>query len=61
MYWRKNRWVAVGRVRELYLYPLKGGQALSVPELECGPRGPRRDNILDRGFMIGTDDVRTEW
>ena len=48
----------VGQVTQLYLFPLKGGQALSVPELECGHRGPRRGDILDRGFMIGTDDVR---
>ena len=57
LYWRKTRWVRVGRVTQLYLFPLKGGQALSVPELECGDRGPRRGDILDRGFMIGTDDV----
>ena len=47
----------VGEVTQLYLFPLKGGQALSVQELECGVRGPRRGDILDRGFMIGTDDV----
>ena len=58
LYWRKTRWVRVGEVTELYLFPLKGGQALSVQELECGVRGPRRGDILDRGFMIGTDDVR---
>ena len=57
LYWRKTRWVRVGQVTELYLFPLKGGQALSVQELECGVRGPRRGDILDRGFMIGTDDV----
>ena len=57
LYWRKTRWVRVGRVTELYLYPLKGGQALPTPELECGVRGPRREDILDRGFMIGTEDV----
>ena len=58
LYWRKTRWVQVGQVTELLLFPLKGGQALPVPELECGERGPRSEHILDRGFMIGTEDVR---
>ena len=58
LYWRKTRWVRVGQVTELLLFPLKGGQALPVSELECGVRGPRRGHILDRGFMIGTEEVR---
>ena len=61
LYWRKTRWVQVGQVTELLLFPLKGGRALPVPELECGERGPRSEHILDRGFMIGTEDVRMLW
>ena len=61
LYWRKTRWVRVGQVTELLLFPLKGGQALPVSELECGVRGPRRGHILDRGFMIGTEEVRILW
>ena len=46
LYWRKTRWVRVGEVTQLYLFPLKGGQALSVQQLECGVRGLRRGDIL---------------
>ena len=57
LYWRKYRWVKVGTVEELYLYPLKAGAALPVPDFDCFVLGPRHENILDRGFIVGTVEV----
>ena len=57
LYWRKSRWVKVGIVEELYLYPLKAGAALPVPDFDCFVLGPRHENILDRGFIVGTVEV----
>ena len=48
----------MGVVQELLIYPLKGARALAVDHIECGERGPSTAGILDRGFMIGTTDVR---
>ena len=59
LWWRKNRWVKVGEVEELFIYPLKGGKIVSVDEMYCGYLGPQTDHILDRGFMIGKKDVRS--
>ena len=56
--WRRGRWTRVGVVQELLIYPLKGARALAVDHIECGERGPSTAGILDRGFMIGTTDVR---
>ena len=56
--WRRSRWTRVGEVQELLLYPLKGARALAVDHIQCGERGPSTGGILDRGFMIGTTDVR---
>ena len=56
--WRRSRWTRVGVVQELLIYPLKGARALAVDHIECGERGPSTAGILDRGFMIGTTDVR---
>ena len=56
--WRRGRWRRVGVVQELLIYPLKGARALAVDHIECGERGPSTAGILDRGFMIGTTDVR---
>ena len=58
LYWRKSRWVKVGTVEELYLYPLKAGAALPVPDFDCFALGPRHENILDRGFIVGTIEVK---
>ena len=55
--WKKFRWVKVGKVEELYLYPLKAGAALTVPDFDCFVLGPRHENILDRGFIVGTVEV----
>ena len=57
LYWRKHRWIRVGEVDQLFLFPLKGGRLVSVSELECGVLGPRSDHLLDRGFMIGKKNV----
>ena len=57
LYWRKNRWIRVGNVDELFIYPLKGGRGESVNHLECSVLSPRNGPYLDRGFMIGTDEV----
>ena len=58
VYWRKNRWVKVGQVEQIFIHPLKGGRGLSVPDLECKILGPRRDCVLDRGFIVGSTQVR---
>ena len=58
LYWRKHRWVKIGKVEELYLYPLKAGAALSVEDFDCFVLGPRHENILDRGFIVGTIEVQ---
>ena len=60
LYWRRNRWVKVGTVEELYLYPLKAGAALPVPDFDCYVLGPRHGNILDRGFIVGTIEVHVK-
>ena len=60
-YWRRNRWVKVGTVEELYLYPLKAGAALPVPDFDCFVLGPRHENILDRGFIVGTIEVQEKF
>ena len=52
VYCRSYRWVEVGRVSRLYLYPLKSGQALSVEEVECGLLAPGLGDLQDRGFMV---------
>mgnify|MGYP003343567317 CR=1 FL=1 len=57
LWWRKNRWIKVGRVEDLFIYPLKGGKIVPLEEMYCGFMGPQTDHILDRGFMIGKKDV----
>ena len=51
---RRYRWVRVGEVSQLYLYPLKSGKALSVEEMECGLLAPSLGEVQDRGFMVVT-------
>ena len=58
VYCRSYRWVEVGEVTQLYLYPLKSGQALSVPEVECGLLAPGLGDLQDRGFMVVTSQGR---
>ena len=57
LWWRKNRWVKVGEVEELFIYPLKGGKIVALNEMYCGYLGPQTEHILDRGFMIGKKNV----
>ena len=54
LYCKRYRWVKVGEVAELYLYPLKSGKALSVREMECGLLAPSLGEVQDRGFMVVT-------
>ena len=58
VYCRSYRWVEVGEVTELYLYPLKSGKALSVTEVECGLLAPGLGDLQDRGFMLVTSQGR---
>ena len=58
LYWRKNRWIQVGHVDDLFIYPLKGGRGISVNNLDCQVLCARKGPYRDRGFMIGTGKVR---
>ena len=51
-WWRRWRWVEVGRVSQIWLYPLKSGRGWEVGEAECGPRGLEVDGVGDRRFMV---------
>ena len=55
--WRKNRWIKVGQVDELIVYPLKGGQGVTVDELDCRDLCARAGDIIDRGFILSTPQV----
>merc|ERR1712241_1022480 len=49
---KKRRWVLVGHVQNLYIFPLKSGAALETDRLEFESMGPKLDRMIDRGFAV---------
>ena len=47
-WWSRRRWVEVGWVEQIWIYPLKSGRGIQVQEAECGPRGLTVDGVGDR-------------
>ena len=58
VYCKSYRWVEVGEVTQLYLFPLKSGKALSVEEVDCGLLAPSLGHLQDRGFMVVSAEGR---
>jgi len=48
-----ERWVKVGTVSEMYIYPIKSCRAMAVPEAEAAPLGLKvSEHVRDRVFMV---------
>ena len=48
----KTKWVKVGMIDKLYVYPLKGGKAKEIYSADFGWLGLKAGYFLDRSFML---------
>jgi len=49
---KKENWVKVGTLDEIFIFPFKGGKAISVPTAFMSFIGARAGPFLDRAFMV---------
>jgi len=49
---KKSKWVHVGYLDEIFIYPIKGGKGKSVTSAYLGPLGLKSGLLRDREFMI---------
>ncbi len=49
---RKQKWIKVGHVDKLYVYPMKSGRAKDVPMADFAPMGITSGPFVDRSFMV---------
>ncbi|XP_030745524.1 mitochondrial amidoxime reducing component 2-like isoform X2 [Sitophilus oryzae] len=64
-----NEWIEVGKLKGIFLYPLKSGKGLQSTRVFCGPKGIREiekgynvTSLKDRSFLLYTSkdrEVRT--
>jgi len=48
----EQRWVQVGTISELFIFPIKSFKGRSVQELECLSMGPKSGEYYDRRFVV---------
>merc|ERR1719186_2217142 len=56
---KRKRWVKVGHVEELYIFPLKSGAAVESDVLKFESMGPRLGEMIDRGFAVANSGTYT--
>jgi len=56
---KRKRWVKVGYVDRLYIFPLKSGMAIESDVLDFESMGPRLNNMIDRGFAVANANTYT--
>jgi len=54
--WHQYRWVEVGRISEIWIYPIKSCKGISVEEAECLGLGLKNGEYFDRRFCIADVD-----
>lgn len=47
-----EKWEAVGKVTELYIYPLKSGRRLAVNDVECMQAGFKQTKVDEETYRI---------
>jgi len=58
---KRKRWVKVGHVESLYIFPLKSGAVIESEILKFESMGPKLGEMIDRGFAVanaGTYSVK---
>ena len=58
---KQKRWVKVGKVENLYIFPLKSGAPIESNKMKFASMGPKLNGLIDRGFAVanvGTYTVR---
>jgi len=58
---KQKRWVKVGKVENLFIFPLKSGAPIESDQLRFESMGPKLEGLIDRGFAVanvGTYTVR---
>jgi len=48
----RNSWNQIGVLKSIYLHPLKSGQSLKLDSIDCSTRGPSKDGVFDRQFVL---------
>eukprot|EP00091_Calanus_sinicus_P012022 TRINITY_DN27126_c0_g1_i1.p1 TRINITY_DN27126_c0_g1~~TRINITY_DN27126_c0_g1_i1.p1 ORF type:complete len:122 (-),score=20.48 TRINITY_DN27126_c0_g1_i1:95-460(-) len=56
---KRKRWVKVGQVESLYIFPLKSGAAIESDELKFQSMGPKTGEMIDRGFAVANAGTYT--
>ncbi len=54
----REKWVKVGTVDKLFIYPFKGGKHIEIPMGDFGPMGLKAGVFSDRVFMIINEQNR---
>lgn len=54
--WKKNQppttWEEVGKVTQLYIYPLKSGKRMPLEQVECTKYGPRQTSTSNHVYQL---------
>ena len=56
---KRKRWVLVGHVEKLYIFPLKSGAVIESDILKFESMGPKLGDMIDRGFAVANSDTYT--
>jgi len=56
---RKKRWILVGHVQNLYIFPLKSGCVIESQHLQFKSMGPQLGSMIDRGFAVAREGTYT--
>merc|ERR1711892_264829 len=56
---KRKRWVKVGHVESLYVFPLKSGAPIESDSLKFESMGPKLDEMIDRGFAVANAGTYT--
>merc|ERR1712106_549785 len=56
---KRERWVKVGHVESLYVFPLKSGAPIESDSLKFESMGPKLDEMIDRGFAVANAGTYT--
>jgi len=56
---KRKRWVKVGHVEKLYIFPLKSGAVIESDILKFESMGPKLGDMIDRGFAVANSDTYT--